>query len=189
MDESIFSIHPVASGPRIGLAKTPLREGSWWPDLVGRFRWDTATGKRRDGDAVLGGNGFNELLFSLSAVKHQDPLAFVGGISYEAAFEADNERPGDDIDLTVGTVLAASPETSLRFAFEQTFIGEAEFDGEDVSGTDIRSGTRTIGASSILGRGVFLDAALGIGLTDEAADYSFILSLPIHFDMPMPEWP
>jgi hypothetical protein len=78
---------------------------------------------------------FNELLFSLSAVKHQDPLAFVGGISYETAFEADNERPGDEIDLTVGTVLAASPETSLRSAFEQTFIGEAEFDGEDVSGT------------------------------------------------------
>jgi hypothetical protein len=47
----------------------------------------------------------------------------------------------------------------------------------------------TIGASSILGRGVFLDAALGIGLTDEAADYSVIVSLPIRFDVPMPSLP
>lgn len=173
----------------IGLAKTLLREGAWWPDLVGRIRWDTDTGERRDGDLFLGGYGFNQLLFSLNAVKQQDPLAFLAGISYETAFEKDDERPGDEIDLTIGTVLAASPETSLRLVFEQAIVSEAEFAGQDVQGSDLKSGTLTIGASSILGRGVFLDAALGIGLTDEAADYSVIVSLPIRFDVPMPWLP
>jgi hypothetical protein len=173
----------------VGLAKTLLREGAWWPDLVGWFRWDTDTGKRRDDDLFLGGYGFNELLFSLNAVKHQDPLAFLAGISYETAFEKDDERPGDEIDLTIGTVLAASPETSLRFVFEQAIMGEAEFAGQDVDGSDMKTGTLTIGASSILERGMFLDAALGIGLTDEAADYSVIVSLPIRFDVPMPSLP
>jgi hypothetical protein len=101
---------------RVGLAKTLLREnGGWWPDLVARASWDTNTGETTANDVVLGG-GFHELRGSLSAIKRQDPLAFVGGISYETTFENDNVQPGDALGVSIGTVLAASPGASLRLA-------------------------------------------------------------------------
>jgi hypothetical protein len=170
---------------RVGLAKTLLREnGGWWPDLVGRIRWDTDTGKSSDGDVSLGG-GFNEISGSLSAVKRQDPLAFIAGISYERAFEHNNVRPGDELGFSIGTVLAASPETSLSLSFSQTFSNEVEFDGSDVAGTDGVDGVLSIGAASILGRGLFVNTAVDIGLTDDAPDYAIRASVPIRFNLPI----
>jgi TolA-binding protein len=168
----------------IGVAKTLLREGRWWPDVVARISWDTATGEQRDGDVILGGSGFNEITGSLSAFKRQDPLAFLARLSYETAFEKNGQRPGDEWVVGIGAVLAASPETSLRFIFDQTFLSESEFEGEEIEGSDARSGVLTLGASSILWRGIFLDVAVGIGVTDEAPDYSVLVSLPVRFNLP-----
>src|SRR5690606_17196933 len=163
----------------IGVAKTLVREnGGWWPDLVGRITWDTATGGTRSNAVALGG-GFNELRGSLSAVKRQDPLAFVGGVSYETTFEKDDVKPGDELGFTIGTILAASPGTSLRLALDQRFVDTAEVDGRGVDGSDFVSATATLGASVVLGPGVLLDVAADIGLTDDAPDYGARASLPI----------
>jgi hypothetical protein len=169
----------------IGVAKTLVREnGHWWPDLIGRVTWDTDTGETTSNDVALGG-GFNELRGSLSAVKRQDPLAFVGGVSYERTFESDNIKPGDALGVSVGTVLAASPGTSLRLALDQTFVNNSEVDGEGIDGSDQVVGMATIGASVVLGRGVLLDIAADIGLTDDAPDYAARASLPIRFNLPI----
>lgn len=170
---------------RVGVAKTLLREnGGWWPDLVARVTWDTGTGNTTDNDVVLGG-GFNELRGSLTAVKRQDPLAFVGGLSYEKSFENNDVAPGDEIGFSLGTVLAASPATSLRMALNQTFTSNTEVDGEEIDGSDDVIGTATLGASVVLGRGVLLDVAADIGLTDDAPDYAARASLPIRFNLPV----
>jgi hypothetical protein len=169
----------------VGVAKTLLREnGGWWPDLVARVSWDTNTGETTDNDVVIGG-GFNELRGSLSAVKRQDPLAFVGGVSYEKTFENDDVAPGDEIGFSMGTVLAASPGTSLRLALGQSFINNTEVDGTGIEGSDRVVGTATFGASVVLGRGMLLDVAADIGLTDDAPDYAARASLPIRFDLPV----
>jgi hypothetical protein len=42
----------------------------------------------------------------------------------------------------------------------------------------------TFGASAILGRNMLVDAAVGVGLTDDSPDYSVSLSLPIRFSTP-----
>jgi hypothetical protein len=167
----------------IGLAKTLLREnGSWWPDVVGRVSWDTGTGEAADGPVILGG-GFDELRGSLSATKRQDPLAFVGSVSYKMSLENDNVDPGDEIGLALGAVLAASPETSLRALFGQTFSQETKLDGESIDGSDRVFGTLTLGASSVLGPGILLDIAGDVGLTDDGVDYALRASLPIRFDL------
>jgi hypothetical protein len=169
---------------RVGLAKTLVREnGGWWPDLVARVAWDADTGDTTDNDVALGG-GFNELSGSLSAIKRQDPLAFVGAVSYEKSFENNNVEPGDELGFNLGTVLAASPTTSLRLALSQRFINNSKVDGEGVNGSDGVAGTATFGASVILGRGVLLDVAADIGLTDDAPDYAARASLPIRFNLP-----
>ena len=166
----------------VGVAKTLLKEGGWWPDVVARVRWDSQTGKSVDNDIALGG-GKHELTGSVSLVKSQDPLAFFGSIAYEKTFEEDDLDPGDRIGVTVGTVLAASPDTSLRASLRQNFIGDAEFDGDRLEGTDQMAATLNVGASSVLGRGILLDASAEVGLTEDAPDYAARVSLPIRFDL------
>jgi Putative MetA-pathway of phenol degradation len=161
-----------------------LREGRWWPDLVGRVTWDTATGRTRDDDVILG-SGFNEIQGALTATKRQDPLAFIGSASYQKAFENDDIKPGDELTFNIGTVLAASPETSLRFFLEQSFINEIEIDGRKIDGSDLVVGSLNVGGSVILGPRLLLDVVAGVGLTDDAPDYSVTVSLPFRFDLPI----
>jgi len=51
-------------------------------------------------------------------------------------------------------------------------------------GSDQVFGTLNFGASSIIGGGKFLDLTAGIGLTDEAPDYSVGISVSFRFDVP-----
>jgi hypothetical protein len=154
---------------RLALAKGLLRERNWWPNLIGRVTWDTDLGETSDDGVSLGG-GFNELQGSLTMTKQQDPLVFIGGTSYGTTFEKDDINPGDQLSFSVGALLAASPETSLRVVLNQTFVNELEIDDRAISGSDQVIGTLTFGASSIVGRGKFLDLTAEMGLTDEAPD-------------------
>jgi Putative MetA-pathway of phenol degradation len=168
----------------IGFAKTVVQEnGGWWPDVVARVQWDAPTGNTRDNDVFLGG-GFNEVSGSLNLVKRQDPLAFVGGFRYAKSFENDDIEPGDELGFSLGTVLAASPETSLSFIFNQAFSNDTRIDGETIDGTDQVTGTLSIGAATILGRNTLLSVTGDIGLTDDAPDYAIGVSLPIRFSVP-----
>ena len=167
----------------VGLAKGLLEERNWWPDLIGRVTWDTDSGETSDDGFSLGG-GFHELQGSLTMTKRQDPLVFIGSASYGTTFEKDDINPGDQLGFSVGAVLAASPETSLRVILNQTFVNELEVGDRAISGSDQVFGTLSFGASSIIGRGKFLDLTAGIGLTDEAPDYSAGISVTISFDVP-----
>ena len=168
----------------IGLAKTLLRESGWIPDLVGRVTWDTATGKRADGGVLLGG-GFDELRVGLSASKRQDPLVFALSGSYQWAFEKIGIKPGDEAGISLGAFLALSPETSMRFLFDQVFVDDLRVDGKTVPGSDATLGTLEIGASTILGPGTLLDVAASVGVTDDAPDFAVRVALPIRFALPV----
>lgn len=169
---------------RVGLATTLLREGLRRPDLVGRVTWDTDTGERQDNGVSLGG-GFHELRGSLTAVKRQDPLVFVGGLSYEHAFENDQVKPGPILSANFGSLIALSPETSLRFQFLGAYQKETELFGRAVSGSDQTVGVFVVGGSTLLARGTLFDLSVGIGLTHDADDFSITLSLPIRFGGPL----
>jgi hypothetical protein len=169
---------------RVGLAKTVLREGVVRPDLIARVTYNTGIGERDDNDIVLDG-GFSAVTGQLVALRRQDPLAFVASGFYQKTFDDNNLNPGDQYGFNLGTFLAASPETSLRFQFQTTYIDDIERGGETLSDSDRVEGIFVVGASSILGRGVLLDIAGGVGLTDEAPDYFISISLPIRFDLPV----
>jgi Putative MetA-pathway of phenol degradation len=166
----------------VTFSKTLLRERGWRPDLIASVRWDTDTGETDDGIPL--GSGFDELSGSLTASKRQDPLVFVGGMSYSTTFEQGGVDPGDVMGFSIGTVLAASPETSLRFFLSQSFVDELEVDGGEIGGSDLVVGTFEVGASSILTARVLLDVTAGIGLTDDSPDYFVGVSLPVQFDLP-----
>jgi hypothetical protein len=171
--------------PRIGLAKTVVRETGWWPDIVARGYWDTDLGTSTSAGIPLTGN-FNELGASVSAVKRQDPLAFVGAVGYSTVLEKNGIEPGDTWSFSAAAVLAASPSTSLRLGFTQQFSAEVEVDGDTLDGSDSTSGVLTLGASAVLGRRALVDVALDVGLTDDAPDYAVRLAVPLRFDIPLP---
>lgn len=127
-------------------------------------------------------SGFDEVTGALTAVRRIDPLAFVGGLAYSTSFEKNGVKPSDQITLSLGTVLATSPDTSLLLLFQQSFAGDTEVDGRDLPGTDQEAAILTIGGSLLSPR-VLLDISTGIGLTGDASDYFIRAVLPIRFDL------
>lgn len=169
---------------RVGLAKTLLREGRWRPDLIGRVTWNTDSGRRQDNGVSLGG-GFHELQGALTAIKRQDPVVLIGSVSYQHTFEKSQIQPGPVVAMNLGAALAVSPETSLRMFVSAAYQDDAEVFGSKIDGSDRTIGTFVVGGSTLLAPGVLLNATLGVGLTDDADDFSLILSLPIRFNTPL----
>lgn len=169
---------------RLGVAKTLLREALRRPDLVGRITWDSDTGEIGDNGVPLGSD-FHELLGSLTAIKRQDPVVFVGGLSYQHTFEKGQIQPGPTVSANFGSFIALSPETSLRLLFSGAYQDETELSGIEIDGSDRTIGTFVVGGTTLLAPGTLLNLSLGIGLTDDADDFSLSLSLPIRSRKPL----
>jgi hypothetical protein len=169
---------------RIGLAKALLTESASRPNLVARVTWDTDTGDTDGSQVSLRGAGFNEIEVSLSATKRQDPLVFVGEVFYQTTLDdRDQIEPGDQFGLSVGTLLAASPHTSLRVALDQVYAGDVQVNGVSIDGSDAVVASLLVGASSIIGKGKFFDFSIQTGLTEAAPAYGFRASLTKRFDV------
>lgn len=165
---------------KVGLAKTFVRERGWRPDLVGRITWDTGSGVRSDNGVFIG--GFESLDGSLSFIKRQDPLVFFGSASYLTFFEDDGVEPGDQVGVSFGAALAASPSSSLFASISNHFLGETEVGNERIDGSDVSSFALNIGASTVVARSVLLSLTSGIGISENAPDYSIRLSASLQSD-------
>ena len=181
---------------RVGLAKTLLRESGWLPDIIGRITWDTDTGKQQAfnnastgglagaNSGLAGATSFNELNFSATALKRQDPLAFTSTLSYRKTFKKDGIEPGDVYSFALGATLAASPQTSLSVGIQQSFIGNTRIFNSSIPGTDVISSVFTFGASAIIGKSLFFSTTAGIGLTKNSPDYFISVAIPLRFHVP-----
>ncbi len=169
---------------RVGLAKALLTESAFRPNLVARATWDTDTGDADGSRVSLRGAGFNEFEVSLSATKRQDPLVFVGEVFYQTTLDdRDQIEPGDQFGLSVGTLLAASPHTSLRVVLDQVYAGDVQVNGVSIDGSDAVVASLLVGASSIIGKGKFFDFSIQTGLTEATPAYGFRASLTKRFDV------
>jgi hypothetical protein len=166
---------------RVGLAKTILREGLWRPNLVGRITWDTNSGKLSENGLSLGG-GFNEFRGSLTAIKTQDPMVFVGGLSYEHSIEEEQFKPGPIISANLGSFIAISPETSIRFLISGAYQDESKLSGNKIIGSDRTIVSFVVGGSTLLAPGTLLNISVGFGLTDDADDFTITFSLPFRLN-------
>jgi hypothetical protein len=168
----------------VGLAKQFAVEQRGRPAVLGALMWKTTTGNN-DPDRLSPGTGFPQLQGTVTAVKREDPLVFFGAASYARIFE--RERGGNDVDpgdawtLKAGTLLAASPETSLRAAFEVTRFARTRVGGASVAGTDATVGILELGLATLASARALLDIEVAIGLTRDAPDFRVGLALPIRF--------
>jgi hypothetical protein len=164
----------------VGLARTLFRERGLRPDLVGRLTYNAGNGRQQSGMVSFNG-GFRELQAEVVALKRQDPLAFTASLFYSKIFEEDSVKPGDGTGITLGATLAASPATSLQFAFSQIYRQKQELNGIGLRGSEQTYGVLTIGASSVLSRNTTLVSQFGIGVGNDAPNYSVSVRLPILF--------
>jgi hypothetical protein len=166
-----------------GIAKTLMTEAPGRPNLVARLSWYTDTGRTDPRQGLYTGSGYDAARLSLLATKRQDPLVFLGGPFYQRSFEEHGLRQGDQIGGSFGVALAASPETSLRVVLDETFVRDTESHRTVLGGTEQNIGVLTLGASTTLHVGVFLDFAIQAGLTHDAPALGAGVSFSMRFHL------
>jgi hypothetical protein len=166
----------------LGLSKqlATARRGGVLASLI----WKSTTGEHEPG-RLSPGSGFPSLQAALTAVTREDPLVFFVSPSYTYVFTRERSgvdvNPGNAIGLKAGTLLAASPETSLRASFELSHSARTRIATQDVAGSDTTVGFLEVGLAKVLTRSTLLDVQLGIGLTSDTPDFRLRFALPIRF--------
>jgi hypothetical protein len=164
----------------IGFTKSLYYEKGRMPDILLDLSYDGDSGD--ESEDLRTGSGADEFTLGVNLTKRQDPLVFTASASTTISETVDTFKAGAVNRLAVGTLLAASPYTSLQFEFDQIFIGDASFEGDKIANSGGTIGTLTLGASSVLSQTLFLSAALRLGLTESATDYQFSMGLSISVD-------
>jgi hypothetical protein len=154
------------------------------PGLLAGLTWRAPTGDFRLGEPSPG-SGFHALQGALTLVKRQDPLVFFGTGSYTAVLErrhgdADID-PGDSVGLKLGTMLAASPRSSIRGGFELNRGGRTKLNGAEIPGSDAAVATLQFGLATLLSKRSLLDIEVKIGLTPDTPNFALVVSAPVRF--------
>jgi len=160
----------------VSIDKTLAREKGRRPDIILSAAYDSDSGSADTG------SGAQEFTLGVTATKRQDPLVFTANLSRTFSQKTDEGvRAGDVTQFSLGTLLAASPYTSLQFLFSQALIDSAEIDGESISDSDAKIASFSAGVSSVVAESMFLNAQLRFGLVDSGTDYRLTFSLAKQF--------
>jgi|GEM_PF-2242205 len=155
------------------------------PALLGALSWKPATGDFQLGQPSPG-SGCASVQAGLTAVKRQDPLVFFGGISYTdmraRTYAGNRISPGNGFGFRVDTLLAASPETSLRAGLDLSHFGRTKINGQPSAGSQLLSGIVELGLSSLVSKNALINLNVGFGVTPDAPKLRLGVSLPIRFN-------
>jgi hypothetical protein len=162
----------------VGLARTLYKSDKSAWDLVGRVSYNSRLGNRKDG-AVRFGNGFEEISVSVTGLARQDPLVFVVGAAYTTSLARNGVDPGDRVGLNAATLLAVSPETSMRFGAAINFSEDTKINGIAAEGSDPVTASLQLGLTSIVSRNQLLDVGIEVGLTEDSPVVALVVALPI----------
>lgn len=158
--------------------KTLAIESGRRPDIILSATYNSDSGSNEIS------NNTEELTVGVRATKRQDPLVFTAGLSQTITKKADDEiNAGDVRQLSIGTLLAASPYTSLQFLFSQAIVERSELNGQSIPGTNANIASFSAGVSSVISKDWFLNGQLSIGLVDKAADYRLSIDLARQFSL------
>jgi hypothetical protein len=161
----------------LGWTKQLISERGWVPDLLTALNWKSKTGETNLG------SGFHAIESGLTAVKRRDPLAFFGTVSHN--WSLSGNQAGNDVDLgntvglRLGTILATSPDTSLRFALEMNRSARTEINSRKAAGSDSVAGLFEFGLATIVLPRTLLDFTAAVGLTSDSPDFTLGVSLPV----------
>jgi hypothetical protein len=161
-------------------------EGKSLPSLVASLGWLARTGRDPlSSGGVPTGGGFDVLQVGAIALKRKDPLVYYAGVSYAAprprTVAGTQLEPGDSVGVRLGSVLAASPQSSISVSLNLAFVGTARAHGERLADSDTVLGTLQIGLGTIVGRGTLLNVSGELRMTGAVPDFRLGVTLPIRF--------
>lgn len=160
----------------VSVDKTLAVESGRRPDIILSAAYNSDSGASEIGSDA------SEFTLGVRATKRQDPLVFTASASQTFAQESGaGIRAGNVTQFSIGTLLAASPYTSLQFLFNQALVAESELDGQTLPNSDSNIASFSTGVSSVLGRDLFFNAQLAIGLVEKARDYRLSFSIAKQF--------
>jgi hypothetical protein len=179
----------------LSLSKKLTQETQSMPSLILRMDYLHDNGKDAF-DPVPVGAGFRSAYASLSAVKRADPLVIYGSLSYGhswaktttywdgAAYQSGRITPGDSYGIGMGLSLAATPDISIDTGLSFDFKSKSTIAPE--GGAEYQSARTTAGylnlaTSFVLRKNLFLNLSAAAGVTDDAEDFIFTVSLPYRF--------
>jgi len=172
----------------------------WWkPQTVFYLRGKSRTGKDPYGlktieiegedraNEVPTGNGHYGLAIGANCILPSDPAVLYFNLGYYINFERNvggvygKIDPGDSIELGIGMAYALNDKLTTSLSFQERYTFETEQNGQDFIDSDANVGTAYLGATYAAGDNVALSLSLGIGVTDDAPDFSIDIRLPITF--------
>lgn len=172
-------------GVELGVTKQLANESAQSPGVLGSLRFVNATDDEDFNSAVSTGSRHRSLQAALTIVKRQDPLVLFGSLShainYSRTFGTVEIDPGNTTGVKVGSILAVSPSTSMRFGLEFARTGEIRVNGLHSPGSSAVTGLFSTGLSFVLSPKILLGVDAGIGLTSSSPDFRLGLSLPIRY--------
>jgi hypothetical protein len=176
-----------------GLQKQLVYEDATWPAVIVNGNYKAATGSSNLQQVQIStfsfaagtGSGFPTFSGGITLQKRQDPLVFLGNVEYYHNFPAKiagvNEKLGDVVELRLSPILAASPDTSLRVAWDTFFQADNTVAGQRIKGSSQTISFLEFGVGSNLSAHWFMDASVGIGLTRDSPDFRALVQFPFRF--------
>jgi uncharacterized coiled-coil protein SlyX len=167
------------------LSKQLTRDRGFSPGLIASLGWLSRTGEDGFDGGVPTGGGFDVLQAGFTAVKRHDPLVFFGGLSYASPLSREISgvkiEPGDTVGVRLGSILAASPETSANVGLNLGFVRATRLDGQRIPESDTVLGTLQIGFGTILTRRVLLNISGDFRVTGDVPNFRLSATLPVRF--------
>ena len=119
----------------------------------------------------------------MTGVWSSDPVVFFAGGGYTFNFEENKNGvdidPGDTVQFFGGLNVALNESVSLNLSFTDQITFKTEIDGSEQDGSSFNDGRIVLGSSIGLMPDVSLLFAAAAGVTDEAPDFQFTVSVPV----------
>ena len=178
----------------ISLARELFQETRSAPSLVGSLSYTHNTGKDPFEQVPIG-SGFRSISGNLSVLKHLSPMAVYGSLGISHPYSRDvatldgsafngNIVPANSYSASLGASLAVSPSSSINMGWSYTRNGATLYQpglGNPYLGTPGNAAYLQIGAGFTLTKNWYLDISAAAGVTRDAWDHIFTISLPYRF--------
>ncbi len=188
----------VVSGDGIGDISAALfahifRESGWIPDVILNARGRAPTGRDpfeisldsmgRPSELPVG-SGFWGASAGIGLVKTIDPVVLFGSANYRwnlprTVTGVGRIEPGNTFEYDLGLAFGINERTALGFSLQQAITPETELNGLKLLRTNVNAATFFLGGSFIINQ--YLGSALnvGLGLNDQASDFTVEVRFPI----------
>jgi hypothetical protein len=166
----------------MGFSYQLYRSDSRLPNVVGNFNYSLDTG-----DPGATGRGSDQVSGGLTFMTQSDPAVLFGSVNYlHMMDDFEGFRRGDMVGGSLGFSYALNYDLSLSTTVSfLRQIEDSEFAGAaDESFTARRTmiSTLSMGVTYALTNRTVVDLSIGMGLTDDAPEFGFTLSLPMVFN-------